>query len=107
MKNIIILAFVISLSGIAYSQSLVITKTDQSILSFKLADVDSITFSVTSLGKSSDLSDEDISKTISVTEESSVVNNSVDKLTNKNSKQIVQEGLEKSTSGSMIYYKKE
>jgi len=107
MKNIILILFVISLSEVTLSQSLLITKTDQSTISFKLADVDSITFSVTSLGKSSDLPNDKVSNTISANEETSAANKSIDKGTDEKSKRMIQEDLEKSTSGSITYYKKE
>lgn len=56
MKNIIILTIFLLLSNIALSQSLIIYKTDQTTVNFKLSDVDSINFSVTSLAKPLDLS---------------------------------------------------
>jgi hypothetical protein len=56
MKKIIMLTLLLLLSHIALSQSLIIYKTDHTKIDFKLSDVDSITFSVTSLAKSLDLS---------------------------------------------------
>ncbi len=62
MKNIFISILFIILSNIAYTQSLTIYKTDESTVKFQLSDIDSITFSVTSLSKPVDSSsDDDIS----------------------------------------------
>ncbi len=62
MKNIFISILFVVLSNIAYTQSLTIYKTDQSTLKFQLSDIDSVTFSVTSLSKTVDSSsDYDIS----------------------------------------------
>jgi hypothetical protein len=56
MKNIIMLTLLLLLSNIAFSQSLIIYKTDQTAVNFELSEVDSITFSVTPFMPALDLS---------------------------------------------------
>ncbi len=104
MEKIIVLLFVISYSGISFSQSLIITKTDKSTVNFKLADVDSVTFSDTSLGKASEYVTEPFNSN-SVNENTSRANNSIDKATDENSKYIIQEDIKKLSAGPISYFK--
>jgi len=56
MKNRILIILSLLFSNMAISQSLTIYRTDQTSINFELSDVDSITFSVTSLAKTLELS---------------------------------------------------
>jgi hypothetical protein len=56
MNHRILPILLLLVSNIAFSQSLTIYKTDQTPVNFELSDIDSITFSITSLAKALDLS---------------------------------------------------
>jgi len=63
MKNRILLILILLLTNMSFSQSLTIYKTDQTQVNFELADVDSITFSVTSFAKPLDPSNPEFPNT--------------------------------------------
>jgi hypothetical protein len=56
MKKTILITLFVLLSNIAFSQSVIIYRTDQTSISFQLSEVDSITFSMTSFAEALDLS---------------------------------------------------
>ncbi|MDD5764662.1 MAG: hypothetical protein PHW79_00225 [Candidatus Marinimicrobia bacterium] len=56
MKKMTFLLLILLSSNLIFAQSLMIYKTDQTSMSFDLSEIDSITFSVTALSKTLDLS---------------------------------------------------
>jgi len=81
MKKIVFTTFLLLSSNLAFTQSLMIYKTDQTSLSFDLSVIDSITISVTSLAKALTVSNWECSATGSSVENTGAVTGALEEVT--------------------------